>query len=72
VRTTTSGLLLLLIGIAALAGFLTGNLDRWMGYLFDPSRPTLAGAGGLGAGRVGSGSWGAPSTGGTFGERRAT
>lgn len=45
-RTTTSGLLLLLIGVAALAGFLTGNLDRWLGYLFDPTRPALTGLGG--------------------------
>lgn len=37
----TSGLLLLFIGIAGLAGFLTGNLDRWLGYLFDPGRPPL-------------------------------
>lgn len=44
--TTTSGLLLLLIGVAALAGFLTGNLDRWLGYLFDPTRPALTGLGG--------------------------
>lgn len=43
--TTTSGLLLLLIGVAALAGFLTGNLDRWLGYLFDPTRPALTGLG---------------------------
>jgi hypothetical protein len=68
-RTTTSGLLLLLIGITALAGFLTGNLDRWLGYLFDPTRPTLAGAGDLGAGRVRGGTWGAPAT---AGDRRAT
>lgn len=47
--TTTSGLLLLLIGVAALAGFLTGNLDRWLGYLFDPTRPALTGLGGSGA-----------------------
>lgn len=45
-RTTTSGLLLLLVGVAALAGFLTGNLDRWLSYLFDPARPALTGLGG--------------------------
>ena len=53
-RTSTSGLLLLLIGVAALAGFLTGNLDRWLGYLFDPNRPPLEGLGGAGTG-AGSG-----------------
>lgn len=42
-RTSTSGLLLLLIGILGLAGFLTGNFDRWLAYLFDPTRPPLAG-----------------------------
>jgi hypothetical protein len=46
VRTTTSGLLLLLVGVAALAGFLTGNLDRWLSYLFDPAKPALTGLGG--------------------------
>lgn len=45
-RSTTSGLLLLLLGVVVLSGFLTGNLDRWMGYLFDPTRPALAATGG--------------------------
>ena len=45
-RTTTSGLLLILLGVTALAGFLTGNLDRWLSYLFDPARPGLAPVGG--------------------------
>lgn len=35
-RTSTSGLLLLLVGALALIGFLTGNLDRWLAYLFTP------------------------------------
>jgi hypothetical protein len=39
--TSTSGLLLILLGVVVLSGFLTGNLDRWMGYLFDPGRPGL-------------------------------
>jgi hypothetical protein len=52
VRTSTSGLLLILLAVTALAGFLTGNLDRWLGYLFDPTRPTLAPGGGAGAGTV--------------------
>lgn len=42
--SSTSGLLLLLIGITVLAGFLTGNLDRWISYLFDPTHPPLTGA----------------------------
>lgn len=41
VTTSTSGLLLILLGVVVLSGFLTGNLDRWMGYLFDPNRPGL-------------------------------
>lgn len=35
-RSSTSGLLLLLIGSLGLIGFLTGNLDRWLGFLFTP------------------------------------
>lgn len=40
-RTTTSGLLLLLVGVIALAGFVSGNLDRWLDALFNaqPSAP---------------------------------
>jgi hypothetical protein len=41
-RTSTSGLLLVLIGVTLLSGFLTGNLDRWLSYLFDPTRPALS------------------------------
>lgn len=47
-RTSTSGLLLILLGVTALAGFLTGNLDRWLAYLFDPARPGLASVAGPG------------------------
>lgn len=41
---SSSGLLLLLIAVLGLVGFLTGNLDRWLAYLFDPARPPLSGA----------------------------
>lgn len=34
--TSSAGLLLLLVGGALLAAYLTGNLDRWLGYLFAP------------------------------------
>lgn len=37
--TGAGGLLLLLIGALGLIGFLTGNLDRWLGYLFSPGTP---------------------------------
>jgi hypothetical protein len=37
-------MLLLLIALLGLAGFVTGNLDRWIGYLFDPMRPGLGAA----------------------------
>lgn len=43
---SSGGLLLLLIAALGLIGFLTGNLDRWLGYLFDPTRPQLAPAAG--------------------------
>lgn len=33
-RSSSSGFLLLLLGSVALIGFLTGNLDRWLAYLF--------------------------------------
>lgn len=33
-RGSAAGFLLFLLGAIALAGFLTGNLDRWLGYLF--------------------------------------
>jgi hypothetical protein len=40
--SSTGGLLLLLVGAIGLIGFLTGNLDRWLAFLFDPGRPGLA------------------------------
>ncbi len=33
---SSSGFLLLLVGAIALIGFLTGNLDRWLAFLFVP------------------------------------
>lgn len=61
---STSGFLLLLVGFLLLAGFLTGNLDRWMAYLFDPARPSITGATpGFGGGSSGGGGGGA---GGSF------
>lgn len=39
--SSTGGLLLLLVAVAGLIGFLTGNLDRWLAFLFDPGRPGL-------------------------------
>lgn len=33
-RSSSSGFLLLLLGAIGLIGFLTGNLDRWLAYLF--------------------------------------
>lgn len=41
--SSTGGLLLLVLGLLALSGFLTGNLDRWIAYLFDPARPPITG-----------------------------
>lgn len=38
----SGGFVLLLIGAIGLIGFLTGNLDRWLAFLFSPS-----GGGGL-------------------------
>lgn len=35
-RASTSGLLLLLIGALGLIGFLNGQLDRWLAWLFKP------------------------------------
>jgi hypothetical protein len=40
-KSGNAGLLLLLVAALGLIGFLTGNLDRWLGYLFDPTRPPL-------------------------------
>jgi hypothetical protein len=33
---SSGGFLLLLLGALGLIGFLSGNLDRWLGYLFSP------------------------------------
>lgn len=38
-HTSAAGFLLFLLGAIALAGFLTGNLDTWITYLFDPGAP---------------------------------
>lgn len=35
-RSSSSGLLLLLIGSLGLIGFLSGQLERWLGFLFTP------------------------------------
>jgi len=43
VRSSSAGLLLFLIAALGLIGFLSGNLDRWLGYLFSPGRPALSG-----------------------------
>jgi hypothetical protein len=47
-RLPYSGLLLLILGVLALAGYLTGNLDRWLAAAFGsgippaPTRPSVA------------------------------
>jgi len=33
---SSGGFLLLLVGALGLIGFLSGNLDRWLGFLFSP------------------------------------
>lgn len=35
------GFILFLVGALALAGFLTGNLDRWLGFLFVPTGESM-------------------------------
>lgn len=35
-RLPYGGLLLLVVGFVGLAGYLTGNLDRWLSALFTP------------------------------------
>lgn len=42
-RLPYSGLLLLLLGFLGLAGFLTGNLERWLAALFSPPSAPTAG-----------------------------
>lgn len=39
--SSSAGLLLLLVAFIGIAGFLTGNLDRWLAALFSPA-PTVA------------------------------
>lgn len=61
-RSSSAGVLLIVLGALLLTGFLTGNLDRWLAYLFDPSRPSLSSMTGAAAP---SGVTGASSGGGT-------
>lgn len=35
--SSSAGLLLLLVAFVGIAGFLTGNLDRWLQALFSPT-----------------------------------
>jgi hypothetical protein len=52
-RSSTSGFLLLLLGALGLIGFLTGNLDRWLGYLFSAgSTPIVSVAPTKGVGEI--------------------
>lgn len=57
-RTTSSGLLLLLVGVTLLSAFVNGALPRLLDTLFKPGDPTTGGAG---AGKAGV----PPSPGGT-------
>ncbi len=41
---SSGGFLLLLIGALGLIGFLSGNLDRWLAYLFSPTQPPPPGS----------------------------
>jgi len=41
-RTSTSGLLLLLIGVIGLSAFVSGNLDQLLGKLFSATPATTA------------------------------
>jgi hypothetical protein len=45
-HTSAAGFLLFLLGAIALAGFLTGNLDRWLGFLFSAGGDTSMGVSG--------------------------
>lgn len=51
--SSSAGLLLLLVAFLGIAGFLTGNLDRWLGALFTPPGATGAVASGS-TGSIGS------------------
>lgn len=43
--SSSAGLLLLLVAFLGIAGFLTGNLDRWLAALFTPGPAPATGAG---------------------------
>lgn len=42
--TAPAGFLLLLVAFLGIAGFLSGNLDRWLAALFSPLGATAPGA----------------------------
>lgn len=47
--SSSAGLLLLLVAFLGVAGFLTGNLDRWLGALFGAQPAVATGAAPAGA-----------------------
>jgi len=49
-RTTSSGLLLLLVGVTLLSAFVNGALPRLLETLFKPGNPTTGGSGAAKAG----------------------
>jgi len=49
-RTTSSGLLLLLVGVTLLSAFVNGALPRLLDTLFRPGDPTTGGTGAAKAG----------------------
>lgn len=49
-RTTSSGLLLLLVGVTLLSAFVNGALPRLLDTLFKPGNPTTGGGGASKAG----------------------
>jgi hypothetical protein len=51
--SSSAGLLLLLVAFVGIAGFLTGNLDRWLDALFSPTPTTAPPATPTGARSVG-------------------
>jgi hypothetical protein len=51
-RSSTSGFLLLLLGALGLIGFLTGNLDRWLGYLFSAGSTPIVSVAPKGVGEI--------------------
>lgn len=58
-RLPYSGLLLLVLGFLGLAGYLTGNLDRWLQAAFGGAPPPSSSP----APSVGSGAMARPSSG---------